>query len=350
MPWRRTREPYPVWLSEMMLQQTQVVTALPYYQRFIKRFPTVQRLAAAPLDEVLLLWSGLGYYARARNMHRAACMIVNEFGGQFPDTVEGLRLLPGIGPYSAGAIASICFDRRAAVVDGNVIRVLSRVFNIHDDTGKSQTVKRIWTIAEALTPKARCGDYNQALMELGATICVPGAAARCTMCPLKSICGAFKKGCVADLPRKPRKAVVRSETHVVAAIYNRDHWLVRRRPSDGLWGGLWEMPSEVLVGRSTKKTAERLTTSLTKQATTVAARPFCDVTHQLSHRTIRFVGHVCTSARRSPSGNSTHWAMLDEIMQLGLSRAMRLIIEDLSRMKRNGKCVTRRRRASSAAQ
>lgn len=332
LPWRRTNDPYAVWLSEIMLQQTQVATVLPYYERFLRRFPTVHVLAAARIDDVLKLWAGLGYYSRARNLHKTAVKVVNEYDGQFPDTVERLRTLPGIGRYTAAAIASICFGRRAAVVDGNVIRVLSRFFNIADDVRKPATVNRLWEIADAHAPARRCGDYNQAIMELGATVCTPGASARCDICPLRSECAACEVQTVAELPRKSAKATVLRETYVVAAICAGDRWLIRRRPNDGLWGGLWELPSVRVKGAATVEAVRRLARSFGVRPCTISTRPFCASDHQLSHRLIRFTGYRCIVKgvlEDQASKSDQRWVTLAQFNKLGISQAMRRIAGEL---------------------
>ena len=355
MPWRETDDPYAIWLSEIMLQQTQVATVIPYYERFLDRFPTVRDLADANSDELLRLWSGLGYYARARNMHRAALAVVERFGGRFPRTVAGLRELPGVGPYTAGAVASIAFKERAAVVDGNVARVLARIFNIRADVRAGRGRERLWRIAERLVPADRPGDFNQALMELGATLCLPKGAAKCEACPIRTLCSAARYGVVASLPVMKKITALRAETHVVAAVESRGEWLFVRRPAMGMWGGLWELPTVVLPsakGASAKRSnalaSESTSTSKSSTARTCSSilqelsgsksnsefitEPFCDMTHQLTHRTIRFVGHVCRFRRRPPvSGRAHQWLSLGDAERLGLSTAMRKIIVALTR-------------------
>lgn len=329
LPWRRTRDPYAVWLSEIMLQQTQVATAIPYYERFLRRFPTLRALAKAPIGEVLKRWAGLGYYSRARNLHRAAKIVANDLNGEFPRTVDGLRALPGIGRYTAGAIASIAFGARAAVVDGNVTRVLARVFDLSSDVRERHTQDRIWNLATSLLPARRCGDFNQALMELGATVCTPAATAQCGECPVARWCMARRAGTVADRPVKGGRAKVKHETHVVAAIRRGNRYLFVRRPQEGLWGGLWELPSAVASGRSIESAAR----SLTREAMAARSRAqrFCDFEHVLSHRRIRMIGYefAAPAGAGRERGGACRWVALRDARALGLSRAMQRVVESL---------------------
>ncbi|MBX7251062.1 MAG: A/G-specific adenine glycosylase, partial [Candidatus Promineofilum sp.] len=202
LPWRRTQDPYAIWIAEVMLQQTQIAAVVPYYERWLARFPTVAALAAAPLDDVLKQWEGLGYYSRARHLHAAAQRIVADHGGRLPDTLEELLRLPGVGRYTAGAVASIAYGVRAPVLDGNVIRVLSRLFDVAEDVTRPETRARLWALAEALVPAERPGDYNQALMELGQVICVPQRP-RCLLCPLRDDCLARQRGTQLERPVRP---------------------------------------------------------------------------------------------------------------------------------------------------
>lgn len=256
MPWRGTRDPYRVWLSEVMLQQTQVVTVIPYFERFLKNFPTVRALAAAPLDDVLKLWAGLGYYSRARNLHRAAQMVARDFDGKFPDGPESIRTLPGIGAYTAGAVLSIAYGKPEALVDGNVARVLARLFKLEGDWRGGEGKKNIWNAAraalsEACAQKIDPGDFNQALMELGATICSPRSP-DCGRCPVARHCAARIDNCQADYPQLNSRAAS-PEWHLRAwAVRNRGgKILLARRADKGLFGGMWELPTERLA--ATKK-------------------------------------------------------------------------------------------------
>lgn len=242
LPWRRdAHDPYRVWISEILLQQTQVASVIPYYARFIARFPNVQVLANAKLDDVLKTWEGAGYYARARNLQRAAQEIVARFDGNVPSTVAELLTLPGIGRYTAGAVASIAFKRNAAVVDGNVARVVCRYFNIASDITKSKARKELWEITEALLPRGHAGDFNQALMELGATVCAPRHP-HCPACPLKRGCLARQKSIQEKLPAKRAKKKIPHHQIAVGVIWKRGKLLIAQRKADALLGGLWEFP------------------------------------------------------------------------------------------------------------
>jgi len=246
LPWRAPpgtppTAPYLVWLSEIMLQQTTVATVGAYFERFVARWPTVQALAAADLDQVLTAWAGLGYYARARNMHRCAQVVANDHGGKFPGTEDALQKLPGIGPYTAAAIAAIAFDRPATVVDGNVERVMARLFGVEDPLPGSKP--QLTSLAAKLTPAARAGDYAQAVMDLGATVCRPRSP-QCDACPLPAHCRAYTLGTAATLPRRAPKPKKPTRRGTAFWIRRPDGLiLLRRRPERGLLGGMLEVPS-----------------------------------------------------------------------------------------------------------
>ena len=245
LPWQQNPTPYRVWVSEVMLQQTQVATVIPYYQRFMERFPEVRALAEAPMDEVLHLWTGLGYYARARNLRACAQVVVAQHGGEFPSTLEAMTALPGIGRSTAGAILALSRGQRHPILDGNVKRVLARVFGLAGDPGSSAVVARMWAQAEACTPLVRVGAYTQAIMDLGATLCTRSRPA-CTLCPMAGGCVAALEGRQAELPSPKRKRVRGSrEATLLIAEMGREGQiavLVERRPDSGLWGGLWSPP------------------------------------------------------------------------------------------------------------
>ncbi|MDZ7783194.1 MAG: A/G-specific adenine glycosylase [Halioglobus sp.] len=242
LPWQRDITPYRVWVSEIMLQQTQVATVIPYFERFMEAFPDVQALANADQDEVLHHWTGLGYYARARNLHRAAVRVVADHGGEFPRDVEQLVQLPGIGRSTAGAIASIAMGIRAPILDGNVKRVLARFHAVPGWPGETAVSRRLWELAEHYTPYKRVADYSQAMMDLGATVCTRAAPA-CGVCPLGADCEARAAGDTLAYPgKKPRRELPVKATHFLVARTGRgDIWL-EKRPAPGIWGGLWCFP------------------------------------------------------------------------------------------------------------
>jgi A/G-specific adenine glycosylase len=242
LPWQARPDPYRIWLSEIMLQQTQVATVIPYFHRFVARFPHVRALADAPLDEVLHLWSGLGYYARARNLHRAARLVREVNGGQLPRTIHALQALPGIGRSTAGAILVFAHGLRHPILDGNVKRVLCRYHAIDGWPGEGGVLRELWALAERHTPQARVADYTQAIMDLGATVCTR-ARPLCTACPLAMECAAHREGTERRYPRpKPPKALPTRSTVFVMARAASGAVLLERRPPAGVWGGLWSFP------------------------------------------------------------------------------------------------------------
>ncbi|MHB8535462.1 MAG: A/G-specific adenine glycosylase [Sulfuricaulis sp.] len=242
LPWKSRRDPYRIWVSEIMLQQTQVATVIPYFKRFIARFPDLRALARARTDAVLHLWTGLGYYARARNLHRAAQTVVREHDGAFPRTFEAVADLPGIGRSTAGAILALAFGQRQPILDGNVKRVLARYHAIDTPLKQRATEERLWQLAEKHTPRKRVADYTQAIMDLGATLCTR-AQAQCPHCPLRRTCRAFQLGAPQDYPVRTavRRAPVKA-TRMLMIHDDRGRVLLQRRPPAGLWGGLWGFP------------------------------------------------------------------------------------------------------------
>lgn len=256
LPWQEDITPYRVWVSEIMLQQTRVATVIPYFRRFMERFPRVEDLAAASRDEVLHLWTGLGYYARARHLHEAAIRVSEDHGGRFPRSVEELAGLPGIGLSTAGAIAAISMGIRAPILDGNVKRVLTRFHAIEGWPGKRAVEKRLWEIATDYTPEERVADYTQAMMDLGATLCTRGTP-DCQRCPLADHCQAFANGNMTDYPSpKPKKALPVKETVMLLFTDDRGRVLLEQRPPSGLWGGLWsfpEVPDESALAAALRK-------------------------------------------------------------------------------------------------
>ena len=294
LPWRRlAHDPYAVWVSEIMLQQTTVAAVIPFYNKWMARFPTVQSLAEAPLDDVLKYWAGLGYYARARNLHKGAAVVVAEHGGRVPADPKTLLSLPGIGRYTAGAILSIAFNQEAPIVDANVIRVLSRVHAVTGDPKTSAaTQSELWRLAEEAIPKGRAGDFNQAMMELGALVCEPGAP-KCGTCPVSAGCKARSLGDPTLFPQFVNVKKWLDVEDVSVAIRNGagEVLLVQRPPELSLWGGLWEMP------RATRQDGEGLEECAARAASEsvgVAVRasaPFGAVKHAVANRRITLHGY-----------------------------------------------------------
>jgi len=241
LPWRKTKDPYAIWISEIMLQQTQVDTVIPYYTRWLKRFPTIQKLARAKEEIIMKFWEGLGYYSRARNIHKSAKLITAQYNSVFPKNKEDILALPGIGLYTLGAISSIAFNKSVPLVDGNVMRVFSRVFNIEENIQTETVKKKMWDIASLLVPTQKPGDFNQALMELGATICIPGTP-MCLLCPLNEECVSFKEGTPSKLPLKNKMKTVKFLGWMFF-IEKKGHFLIQQRKKGSLMGGLWEFPS-----------------------------------------------------------------------------------------------------------
>jgi len=243
LPWQHDKTPYRVWVSEIMLQQTQVTTVIPYYQKFMSSFPNVEALANASSDDVLHHWTGLGYYARARNLHKCAQTVVQEYGGEFPQTVEELESLSGIGRSTAGAIASISMGKHAAILDGNVKRVLSRFHAIEGWPGNKKVADQMWEIAERYTPAKRTGDYTQAMMDLGATLCTRSKP-QCQICPLMLQCEAYAQDRVKEFPNsKPKKEKPIKSVRLLILQHKREVLLLQQ-PNSGIWGGLWIFPQQ----------------------------------------------------------------------------------------------------------
>ncbi len=328
LPWRRTRDPYAIWLSEVMLQQTQVATVIPYWERFLLRFPTVEALAAAPLPDVLAAWRGLGYYSRARNLHRAAQEVVARFGGRLPSTAAELLTLPGFGRYTSGAVASIAFGEPAPLVDGNVARVLSRLFEVEGAPGDRAREARLWALATELVVGERPGDFNQALMEHGATVCRPESPL-CLLCPVREGCLAYLHGRVDELPPAKVRAAPKRMTLAVAVWAHEGRLLLARRAEKGLFGGLWELPAaEVEDDTPDAESATRLATALGAKLS--ARGHLGTVRRQLTHRALslrllRVDGHQRPT--QAPAFRELRWCTPDEASALGMSTAMHKALE-----------------------
>jgi len=326
LPWRarsgETPDPYRVWLSEIMLQQTTVATVGPYFLTFLARWPDVKALAAAPLDDVLTAWAGLGYYARARNLHKCSQVVAQEHGGRFPDTEEALLELPGIGGYTAAAIAAIAFDRRAVVMDGNIERVMSRIHRVATPLPAAKPALKALT--DQLTPDNRAGDFAQAMMDLGATICTP-AKPRCALCPWREDCAAFKAGDAEDYPHKTPKAA-RPVLHAVAYWMTTPEGavLLRRRPEQGLLGGMMEIPTNTWR-------AEPWEAGEAEGAAPVKARwsPLPgQVRHIFTHIDLRLT-LLGTRVAKTPAGMVA--APLDKLGDYALPSVMRKIVDAATR-------------------
>lgn len=330
LPWRGTRDPYAIWVSEVMAQQTRVETVVPYYKRWLERYPTVQALAEAPLDDVLKSWEGLGYYSRARNLHTAAGVVAERLDGAVPDTVEGLRALPGVGEYTAGAIASIAFELPVPAVDGNVRRVYARLADVAEPGGAELTE---W--ASAVVDADRPGDFNQALMELGATVCTPRNPG-CTVCPVADHCAALAAGTVAERPAPKKRARVRREVRAVGVLLRSSpsgaRVLLQRRPPTGLLAGMWEFPSMLLGLRAGKKAMGGAVRELAGELglTVVGgARIALDpVLHQFSHLHVTYRPWlmVIEAAGGPEEGGERRWVPLTDSGELALPVAQQRIM------------------------
>jgi len=329
LPWRKTRDPYRILVSEIMLQQTQVATVIPYYLRFIRSFPTVASLARSPLQNVLKLWEGLGYYSRARNLHRAAQAIHDEWNDQVPSTVEGLSSLPGIGRYTTGAVASIAFEVKAPVLDGNVRRVLCRIFAIRESPRNAVVQDRLWRVAEGLLPERNVGDFNQALMELGATVCLPRTPS-CSLCPVRDSCRAHRLGLQNRLPVRIEGRAIPHNKIAVGLIQNGQDLLIGPRPERGLLAGLWSFPE---VDGHNATTPRRIEGEVEKRfgLKTKLLRRLEPVTHIFSHKRITYYPFLfnCVSAPKQLP-EPWRWIPATKIANYPLPNATRKIFDQIA--------------------
>jgi A/G-specific adenine glycosylase len=332
LPWRENRDPYRVWVSEIMLQQTRVETVVAYFRRFMQRFPSVQALAEAKLDELLKCWEGLGYYSRARNLHAAARKLVAEHGGKLPTTAEELLKLPGIGPYTAGAIASIAFGADEPVVDGNVKRVLCRLLAIAEDPRKPATEKKLWRLARKVIPPGQAGTFNEAMMDLGATICT-ARRPRCDVCPLEGLCLARRRGKQEQLPvRSPRKPAPHYDI-AAGVIRRRGRMLIDRRRDEGLLGGLWELPGgKVEPGETPAEAVVREAREEVGLEVKVIEH-LASVDHAYTHFRITLHVYVCDAVRgraRAIDCAAVKWIDPDQLDQYAFPTANRKVFEHLA--------------------
>lgn len=307
LPWRSlSPDPYHVLVSELMLQQTQVTTVVRYFQRFVARFPTIRALAEAPLDNVLRLWQGLGYYSRARNLQLAAKKVMADYGGKLPSTIEELLSLPGVGRYTAGAIASLAFGRRAPILDGNVTRVLCRLDRIQSDPRDQKTQAALWTRAAEILPRKRVGEFNSAMMELGALVCIPRAP-KCLLCPVREHCAAFAAGLQETIPSR-RKSVKTPHVHRrVFCVRHRGNYLIEQRPHKGRWAGLWQFMT--------------LPHDAPPPHAIVNPRPLASLSHALTHRNYHFEAMTCeTGLPEKFAASNRRWVALVDLDKHALSR------------------------------
>lgn len=330
LPWRRSRDPYRIWVSEVMLQQTRVEAVRPYYERWFERFPTPEDLAEAPEDDVLKAWEGLGYYSRARNLHSAVREVVERYGGEVPDDPEAVRSLPGVGPYTAGAILSIAFNRSEPAVDGNVLRVLARIYAIADDIMKSRTRTAMEALARELIPPGQAGAFNQALMELGALICTP-TSPKCAVCPVASVCRAQAEGLTDQLPVRSKARAPRPVDMVTGVLRRADgRLLLVRRPSEGLLGGLWEFPSgERPTGMPWERAVHHLFQERFGCEVEVEAH-LTDVKHIFTHLVWHLRAFTCTlAAPEIPESNERRWVAKEDLHQFALPVAHAKVLASL---------------------
>jgi A/G-specific adenine glycosylase len=326
LPWQRRRTAYRVWVSEIMLQQTQVATVIPYYERFMQRFPDVGTLAAAPLDDVLHLWSGLGYYARARNLHRAAVRIAAQHGGRFPTSFEAVADLPGIGRSTAGAILALSRGERFPILDGNVRRVLSRHFGVEGSASDRAVLEKLWALSDECTPADRVDVYTQAVMDLGATVCVRRNPS-CAACPVSAACVARMAGRQHELPSpKPARARPQRQVFMLAAVREDGGVLLERRPESGIWGGLWCLPEFPSAAQAAYYVRQML------QGAPARPVPLETVEHAFTHFDLvitPLLAHCSGSATASDAA-PTRWYRVREPARLGLPAPIRLLLERLA--------------------
>lgn len=290
LPWQHPRSPYRVWISEIMLQQTQVTTVIPYFNQFMHTFPSVEALATADLDDVLTRWSGLGYYARARNLHLAAKTIVEEHQGQLPADLQQLQALPGIGRSTAGAIMALGHNQKATILDGNVKRVLTRYEAIEGWSGKTSVANQLWQIAEQYTPDERVIDYTQAMMDLGATLCRRNNPV-CSKCPLNQQCKAFLTNRTDELPtRKPKRRIPTVERYVLIKVSPESHVYLERRAPTGIWGGLFSFPESTKNAGFSEAMSEF---NLNENASLQIAAELKPITHTFSHYHLKLIPLIC---------------------------------------------------------
>ena len=333
LPWRDTRDPYRIWVSEIMLQQTQVKTVIPYYHRWLDAFPDIKTLAKAPLSKVLKLWEGLGYYRRAKNLHETAKLIVKNYAGRFPSEPEAIYSLSGIGKYTGGAILSIAFGKQAPILDGNVARILSRIFALNDPVDTPKGLKKLWELAALLLPEKNPGDFNQSMMELGATLCLPQEPA-CLICPVSGFCQARQTGTEQDYPRKSGKTKIKKVRAACAVVRHGGRLLITQRPDNGLWAHLWEFPTFRITdkedgGDFLKKqlqTAGLKAKSIAHK--TSLKRTYTDHSENLVVYACELTSETSATPSSADSPFSGQWVKLHELKRFAFSSAHAKIIRE----------------------
>ena len=334
LPWRGSPDPYAVWVSEIMLQQTRVETVIPYFQKWMRLFPNIRALANASEHGVLNTWEGLGYYSRARNLHKAAKIVADQYDGVLPRDLDALRKLPGIGRYTLGAIASIAFGMDVPALDGNIKRVYARLFDISEPVDSTVGEKNLWQLADKQLPKGQAGDYNQALMDLGATICLPKNP-RCLICPLMKICKARVNGTQNQRPVMSPKKIVPEYIHAAGVIVSRARVLLAQRPSKGLLAGMWEFPNGRVNGDPAKGLAKALKTGYNlKLQANRNKKVLTTVQHAYSHFKVKVHAFQCDLQSMPPNG-SLKWVPLKELDDYPMGRIDRQIANMIAKIRRN---------------
>ena len=331
LPWRKTHDPYAIWVSEIMLQQTQVDTVIPYFRRFLKRFPTIRSLARASREDVLKSWENLGYYARARHLHEGAVKVVEDYGGELPATHEGLLSLPGIGAYTAGAILSIAFEKPVPAIDGNVRRVMSRLMALRKPLREPSVQKKIEKAVQALMPKDRPGQLNQAMMDLGATVCLPRNPA-CGRCPLAGACLARTRGLQNNIPPVPKRAALPHRDMTAGIIRKNGRVLVVRRPEKGLLGGLWKFPGGRREDGQSLQRGLRQSVHGEVGIDVAVDRKLLFVEHGFTHFLMTLHVYSCRHLKGRPKALGCAewaWAPVERLGNLAFSKADRVIIRAL---------------------
>ncbi len=332
LPWRTTRDPYAIWVSEVMLQQTRVAAVVPYFERWLAALPTLEALATTDERRVLQLWEGLGYYSRVHNLHRAARAVVEQHGGRIPSDPEAFRSLPGVGPYTAAAVLSIAFDHDLAVVDGNVRRVLARLAALERDPRRGAVSREMETLAQALLPPGTAALHNQAVMELGAVLCTPRRP-RCATCPLEAVCAGWASGSPERFPLRRAKPPVPHHDVAIAVVFRDDQVFIDRRPYGGLLGGLWEFPGGKLeAGESVEEALHReLDEEFGMRVQIVASLP--SVAHAYSHFRVTLHPRLCRFSDMRPrvaEGRPWRWVPVEALPDHPMPRANRKVLESLA--------------------